>query len=305
MAVKFKIDAASAISKGGREYQEDALIMDFARGANVGIAVLSDGMGGHAAGDLASQIVVTEVFSELIFRRADLEKHDGVMTKALRRAAESANDSLASYVADHPQAKGMGATLISCVIVGSGLSWISIGDSPLYIFRDNVLSQLNEDHSLGPHIDFLVSSGALSAVEGQNHPERNALTSVLFGKDIQQVDCPEHSFPLILGDTLIVASDGLQFLSNEAIAQTLRDFPISNSASLAENLMLRLDNLKDPDLDNVTLMVMRVLPDEPATLPRKSEPALRQASSLPKWPFGRHAAAKEHAILDKHTAEGG
>lgn len=279
-----KIDAASAISQGARDYQEDAFISDFTRGARAGMAVLSDGMGGHAAGDLASKIVVTEVFSELTFQLGKTEFEADHLSQTLRGAAKAANDCLASYVAKHPKVRGMGATLVSCVIINDALHWISIGDSPLFLFRDNALSQLNEDHSLGPHIDFLVNSGALSPEEGQNHPERNALTSVLLGKSIPQIDCPEDGFSLLPGDTLILASDGLQFLSNDAIAQTLRDFPLSQSADLADRLMARVEGLNDPDLDNVTLSVMRVMNNEVAAV---ADVETAPVSRLPKWPFGR------------------
>ncbi len=66
-----RFDVASAICQGGRDYQEDAIVTDFPFGADSGVVVLADGMGGHAAGDVASKIVVTEVFSELKFESAN------------------------------------------------------------------------------------------------------------------------------------------------------------------------------------------------------------------------------------------
>ena len=73
MQPEFEFDATTVLNKGQRTYQEDAIIADFARGAEMGLAVLADGMGGHAAGDIASKIVVSEVFSELLFQRCDLQ----------------------------------------------------------------------------------------------------------------------------------------------------------------------------------------------------------------------------------------
>ena len=73
MTPVFDVQTASALSKGKRSYQEDAIICDITRSTDVGLVVLADGMGGHAAGDIASKIVVTEVFSELLFRKGEAE----------------------------------------------------------------------------------------------------------------------------------------------------------------------------------------------------------------------------------------
>ena len=92
MPAVFEFDAACALSKGQRSYQEDAIITDFSRGAETGIAVLADGMGGHAAGDVASKIVVTEVFSELLFQRENLDHFEGNIGAILNNAAQAANN---------------------------------------------------------------------------------------------------------------------------------------------------------------------------------------------------------------------
>ena len=173
-----RFDVASVLNRGCRDYQEDAIATDFPLGAEFGYAVLSDGMGGHAAGDVASKIVVTEVFSELKFQSSDVGKFTQNVGKVLKSAAISANECMAAHAATNPDTAGMGATLVAPVFVRDQLFWISIGDSPLYLMRDGQLRQLNEDHSLGPHIDYMVRSGMMSEDVGRNHPDRNALTSV-------------------------------------------------------------------------------------------------------------------------------
>lgn len=265
---KFRFDSATAISQGAREYQEDALISDFSSGSDLGFVVLADGMGGHAAGDVASKIVVTEVFSELTFMRSDMVKYNACICDALNKAALQANDTLKQHVAAHPQNKGMGATLVSTVIVGGQLNWISIGDSPLYLFRDNKLMQLNEDHSMGKTIDMMVKIGVLSAEDGENHPDRNVLTSALLGDPVPEIDCPKQPFQLRAGDTLIVASDGLQFLTNDEIEKLLRDRPFSRSSEIVDVLMDAVRDLNDPDLDNVSISVVQVRkPEQPNEIP--------------------------------------
>lgn len=254
----FSFDAASAISCGAREYQEDAMVSDFANGDELGFVVLADGMGGHAAGDIASKIVVTEMFRELTFQREQMIEQEGHICAALRAAADGANDRLERHVQSNPETKGMGATLVSAVVANGLLYWISIGDSPLFLFRDGKLSQLNEDHSMARQIDLMVEKGMMSEEDAKSHPDRNVLTSVLFGAPISQVDCPAEPLRLRAGDTVIVASDGLQFLSDEKISRVLRDLPLSRSKEIAEALMAQLMQLNDPDLDNVSLQVLQI-----------------------------------------------
>ncbi|WP_299678448.1 protein phosphatase 2C domain-containing protein [uncultured Roseobacter sp.] len=258
MPATFDFDAASALSKGARAYQEDAVIADFSRGSDVGVAVLADGMGGHAAGDIASKIVVTEVFSELMFQRGDVEAFERTVTQNLLDAAMAANACLRQHVDMHPETHGMGATLVATAIINQNLYWISVGDSPLFLFRDGSLSQLNEDHSMAPQIDFMMKSGLLNAEEARNHPDRNTLTSVLFGEEVPRIDCPEEPLELRPGDLLIVASDGLQFLSNTQISEILSAHCDAQSAEIADRLLGCLNDLQDPDLDNVSFSIVKL-----------------------------------------------
>lgn len=253
-----RYDVASVLNRGRRDYQEDAIATDFPMGADFGYAVLSDGMGGHAAGDVASKIVVTEVFSELKFQTSDIKGLENNMGQVLRSAAVSANECMAAHASNNPQTAGMGATLVAPVFIRDHLFWISIGDSPLYLMRNGRLRQLNEDHSLGPHIDYMVRSGMMSEDVGRNHPDRNALTSVLIGETIERIDCPDRPFRLRGGDILIVASDGLQFLSNGTISRIVEESASEGSTAIATGLLEELRDLNDPEQDNVCFSVIMV-----------------------------------------------
>lgn len=253
--IKFEYDVAAAQNLGQRDCQEDAIVTCFAQGSELGFSVLADGMGGHAAGDIASKIVVTEVFSELMFQSSNASALQNHMVTTLRTAAAAANACIAGHVAANPATKGMGATLIAPVILDQALWWISIGDSPLFLFRDAELRQLNEDHSLAPQIDFLAAQGQIDAETARTHPDRSVLTSVLFGDRVARVDCPAAPLPLQDGDILIVASDGLQFLDNRQIAACLQ----GDSAAIARALLNKIRQLSDPDQDNVTFCVIRVI----------------------------------------------
>ncbi len=257
-APDIRFDVASVLNRGCRDYQEDAIATDFPIGEDFGYAVLSDGMGGHAAGDVASKIVVTEVFSELKFQTSDIEGLVENMGDVLRSAAVSANECMAAHASNNPQTAGMGATLVAPVFIGNALYWISIGDSPLYLMRNGRLRQLNEDHSLGPHIDYMVRSGMMPEEIGRNHPDRNALTSVLIGETIERIDCPDRPFRLKDGDILVVASDGLQFLTNGEISRVVSENAGKDSADIAMCLLDELRDLDDPEQDNVCFSVIKV-----------------------------------------------
>ncbi len=255
---EIRFDAASAISVGRRECQEDAIVTDFPLGANLGFVVLADGMGGHTSGDVASKIVVTEVFSELKLQSGDEKAFEDNIVEILRDAALAANDCVKGHVIGHPETNGMGATLVAPVFVRDRLFWISIGDSPLLLFRDETLRQLNEDHSMAPQIEYMVKSGLMSKASGEDHPDLNCLTSVLIGREIARIDCPQTPVELADEDIVIVASDGLQFLSNEQIKGVLVENRSKSGSEIAELLLKELKDLDDPDQDNISLSVIKV-----------------------------------------------
>lgn len=261
---KTSFDAASGLSQGARSYQEDAVVADAPLGSDVGLIVLSDGMGGHAAGDVASKIVMTEVYSELKFQSGKSEAFDGDAPTVLRSATDAANDCLRAHVEHNPEARGMGATLIAAVVAGNQLHWVSVGDSPLFLYRDGKLKQLNEDHSMAPQIDQMVATGIMSKEDGRDHPDRNCLTSVLNGSEIARVDCPVTPTELQEGDILLAASDGLQFLHEDDIRSVLHRNRETPSAWIAQALLEAIHVLDDPDQDNVSMAVVRIGADTEA-----------------------------------------
>ena len=253
-----RFDVASGISQGARDYQEDAITADFPVGAEAGFVVLADGMGGHAAGDVASKIILTEVFSELKFHFADVQSFEARAPEILRGVADFANETLRQHTRSHPETEGMGATLVVPALVENRLWWISIGDSPLFLFRGGKLSQLNEDHSMAPQIDFMVKSGLMDAEVAANHPDRNCLISVLMGTRIPKIDCPTRPFELQAGDIILCASDGVQFLSNAQIEKVLNRNRKARSTEIAERLLEELVRLGDPDQDNISFTLIKV-----------------------------------------------
>ena len=124
-----RFDVASVLGVGRRDHQEDALATDFPLGAGFGYAVLADGMGGHAAGDVASKIVVTEVFSELKLQSGNRDAFLANTAQILADATNAANNCVKAHSDTNPGAQGMGSTLVATVFIQDKMHWISVGDS--------------------------------------------------------------------------------------------------------------------------------------------------------------------------------
>ncbi len=253
-----RFDAASATDTGQRAYQEDAIMCDFVQGNDAGFAVVADGMGGHAAGDVASRIASQTAFGELSSLCQNLEPDIGI-TSILRDLVSRINQEIRSHASQTPATKGMGTTFVATFIHGSHLHWISIGDSPLYLFRNGQLKQINQDHSLAPQIDLLVTHGLMSTEAGRFHPDRSVLTSVLVGGEIAKIDCPDRPLALKPGDILLMASDGIQTLQNDEIENLLARHQHLASFEINAFLMTSIQSIQDPDQDNTSLTTIKVL----------------------------------------------
>lgn len=255
---KMTFDVAAAIDRGKREYQEDAVTVDFSTDTGIGYVVLADGMGGHAAGDIASEIVVTEMANNLKKKLSNGSAATVEIPSLLQEATMAANASIAEYVSKNRDVRGMGATLVAPVVRDNALYWISVGDSPLYLFDGEDLHQINEDHSMAPQIDLMAKAGMIDEETARNHPDRNCLTSVLMGAQIPKIDCRESPVNLAPGHILIVSSDGLQFLTNDQIKKVVAEHKKDSSERLASALMSMVQKLDDPDQDNISFAVIKI-----------------------------------------------
>ncbi|MBM1814798.1 PP2C family protein-serine/threonine phosphatase [Pseudosulfitobacter pseudonitzschiae] len=269
---RFHYDTAFALSQGGRDYQEDCLLSAFGGGAAQGFAVLADGMGGQAAGDVASQLVAYEVAFDLQNRLRDGPGAETGLPASLRGMADRANETIADNVEHNPDREGMGATLLATVMFQNRLYWVSVGDSPLYLYRDGALRQINEDHSMAPIIAKMVEDGELDPEAALNHPNRNALTSVLMGGKVKLKNAPETATELQQGDVVIAASDGLQFLSDAMIAEVLAEQAGASSQQICTALMQALEALDDPDQDNIAILVLQLARQTDTPPPPRGRP---------------------------------
>lgn len=275
-------DWATGLSQGDRPAQEDAVLCDVPPYGGPGLMLLADGLGGHAAGAVASHLAVATAHGALAKARAggtleqDIPGH-------LRAAAKAANQAILRHAQAHPETQGMGTTLILVVVLPSRIFWLSIGDSPLYLLRGAAPVQLNETHSLAAQLDLLVRAGELPALAAANHPDRHCLTSALGGSQILQIDCPDHGFPLAEGDVLLAASDGILTLSPEAVQTEALGTGPRPAQEMVQSLLDAVARANRPNQDNLGLALVQPLP---VTLPSAALEAL-QLSTFPVHPGWR------------------
>jgi protein phosphatase len=245
--------AASRSIQGGRNYQEDkCAVVPIAIEAEEGamLAVLADGMGGHAGGAVASSIA-TERFIE------HFKAHDDATAERLRQSLIAANEAVAHKSQNNPDLSGMGCTMVGLVAQAQQLDWVSVGDSPLWLYSNGALQRLNEDHSMLPVLQARVERGEASAAAIASHPARNALRSAVVGEDIPLVDLATMPIKLGAGDILVLASDGLCSLSDAEIAAILRQAAKADPQAIADRLVEAIEALGLPDQDNTTVVVLR------------------------------------------------
>jgi PPM family protein phosphatase len=263
-------DCAVQATRGARDYQEDAALvwpdgMALAHGipapAHHLLAVLADGMGGHAGGALASRTVCDHFLTSY-------QRHGGTTVDGLLDALAAANEAIAGKVADNPLLSGMGSTLVAVVFSPGGINWVSVGDSPLLLWRRGEIALLNEDHSLAPDLDRLAAAGKMTASEARRDPRRHMLRSAVTGDDIDLVDISRKPLVLEPGDYVILASDGLQSLDNAEIERIVSAYGADGAKSVASALIRTIDQLREPHQDNATVVVVRyAVAPRPAAIP--------------------------------------
>lgn len=211
---------SSALSDIGRKRQsnEDAFLVD----ESLGLYVVADGMGGHAAGEVASQETVETVHGMVLRERQKLTAFTGYPPpmkeiKPILRLLESAVQAATYHVfgmAEHmPEHTGMGTTVSALLLAGKCAFTAQVGDSRVYQVRDGRARQITEDHTL---VAWQVKEGLLSADEAERSPHKNIITRAVGSHDYVQVDT--SIVDVRVGDAFMVCSDGLhEYLATEEL----------------------------------------------------------------------------------------
>lgn len=173
------------------------------------LGIVADGMGGHAAGEVASKTAVETIRTEYY-----ASKENNIL-KSLKRAFEKANERVYQKSKQNGQLHGMGTTATAVAIAGNNLYFAHVGDSRLYLINANGIRQITEDHT---YVQNLLRKGEISQKDAENHPERNVLIRAMGTNESLEVDASKIDNNFNINDRLLLCSDGLyDYMSNQEI----------------------------------------------------------------------------------------
>lgn len=212
------------------------------------LLLVADGMGGHAAGELASAVAVATV--------ADLDVHppsSSELLNSLTDSIDSVGETISAIISEEPDLTGMGTTVTGLYWLGGRVAIVHVGDSRAYLFRDNQLQQLTHDHT---YVQTLVDAGRITEEQAATHPKRSLLMRALDGMNPVEADLSVREARV--GDRYLLCSDGLSGVVDEA--------SIAGSLTMSDptGCVTRLVDLalERGAPDNVTVVVADVIVDE-------------------------------------------
>jgi protein phosphatase len=211
--------------------------------AGARLLALADGMGGHAAGEVASQLVIAAL------AHLDDDEPGGDLLSQLNEAVHQGNAAIAAHVEADPELEGMGTTLTAILFAGNKLGLVHIGDSRGYLLRDGELVQITKDDTF---VQTLVDEGRITAEEAHSHPQRSLIMRALTGHEVEPTLIVREARS---GDRYLLCSDGLSDpVSHETILDALQIPDVAESADRLIELALR-----GGGPDNVTVVVADVV----------------------------------------------
>ncbi len=255
--------------------------------AGARLLALADGMGGHAAGEVASQLMIAA-----LAHLDDDEPGEDLLNK-LEAATREGNASIADQVEDEPELEGMGTTLTAILFAGKKIGLAHIGDSRAYMLRETKLSQITRDDTF---VQSLVDEGRITAEQAHTHPQRSLIMRALTGNEIEPTLTVREARA---GDRYLLCSDGLSdVVSDETIENTMNEGNCAESADRLIELALRSGGP-----DNITVVVADVIDLDYG----QSSPILGGAASTeyeedappPNTSAGRAAAMRPPRVAPK------
>jgi protein phosphatase len=222
----------------GREANEDCYIVRQFDHGSVLLAV-ADGMGGHAAGERASQIA-TAILDGFDPDSAAIEEH-------LAELVQAAKSKVSKISAEDPALEGMGTTLTVAFVKDGLVHWIHVGDSRFYLFREGMLAQVTEDHSVP---GLLLREGEITKEEARVHPLRNMIYSFIGREDLE---ADMGSFEVSQNDLILLSTDGL----HDTLPEQMMESILRSPARLKD----KLDNLSQAAInagsrDDITVVAV-------------------------------------------------
>ncbi|MDB4987635.1 MAG: serine/threonine phosphatase PrpC, regulation of stationary phase, partial [Myxococcaceae bacterium] len=247
-----------------RKHNEDSFCTD----EELGLYVVCDGMGGHAAGEVASKTAVNAIVRVIYEQREAIASFDGShqaleqMIVLLHQAISEASRTVYEVASSDRGKHGMGTTCVALLVLGDKAVMGTVGDSRVYLARDQRIDQLSTDHNFMTEV---VASGMMSPEQAAEALHANVLTRAVGVQPTVKVDV--LAFDVLRGDTFLLCSDGLYDYWREPaeLAQALRGADV---AAVARSLVTTA--LEGGGHDNATALVVRVVSQEPRQRERKT-----------------------------------
>jgi protein phosphatase len=250
--VKLRWQAAGATHVGRvRKGNEDSLLVDSDRG----VFLVADGMGGHAAGEVASAIA-TRIVGGTLLDGVDRGLRSDALAAEMMEAFHTADRAIAAHVAQNPATQGMGTTVTACVLCTDGTFRMGhIGDSRAYLMRGGRLAQVTTDHTW---VQREVDEGRLTAVGARRHRLSHILTRALGAEPSDDADLLAGQ--LEAGDILLLCTDGLTGMLTDRMIAKVLPLDIRLEDRVAE--LIRQANERG-GRDNVTAVMVEILGEAP------------------------------------------
>ncbi|WP_165242729.1 PP2C family protein-serine/threonine phosphatase [Corynebacterium lizhenjunii] len=207
------------------------------------VLALADGMGGHAAGEVASQLMISRL------QTTDRDPQDNDMLALLAAAARDADNDISAHVAQFPETKGMGTTLSAMMFNGRSFGVIHVGDSRAYRLREGTLTQLTKDDTF---VQSLVDEGKLDPEDVSSHPQKSLILKAYSGKNVEPT---LFLWDAQVGDRVLLCSDGL---SDPVTAATIESALGQGTLEEAATTLVELA-LRSGGPDNVTVVLAEVV----------------------------------------------
>jgi serine/threonine protein phosphatase PrpC len=221
--------------------------------------LVADGIGGHASGEIASKMAISDIEEFVVRSRSEeitwpipYRKELSPEQNRLLAAATAANHKIRGFVSENPFMKGMGTTLVGCIIEGNLLAVINIGDSRLYRIRDDHIEQITKDHTVAGIMERM---GLLTKEEASSNPQKHILTSALGVEPLKDINVDLFPAEICTRDLFLLCSDGLyDMLSEEEIVEAINSFK-GKSLEKAGRALIERANLAGGK-DNITIILI-------------------------------------------------
>ncbi len=266
------------------------------------LAVVADGMGGHAGGDVASAATVLDMI------HLDHDDYDGDAGTVLADEIQTANSLLSELVHINPKLAGMGTTVTALLLAEGKLHFAHIGDSRAYRLRDGEFEQVSIDHTF---VQRLIDEGRLRPEEAETHPHKNVLMRVLGDVDASP-ELDLDTLAVQAGERWLLCSDGLNYVAGHVVERTVREtkdldecaellIELTLEAGAPDNVTVVVLDIAEPTRDDVRTAAVDVVP---APAAGTSAPAAA-AGALTGSTFGAAKSAGESATKDDSASDAG